>query len=335
MKIKSVMLVITLVAIVCTGIFSLMLYSGHPYSIIDNDKSDNYFYTVFKREVHYVPMGNWFALDDRNMESLNRSSFKILGQSHIADSTKVFYLYQRINGADPSSFQVIKEVFAKDNTNFYYRTHSFQDIDIASAHLVENDFYEVEDKTRKYTVQWGNYDQYAPPNQRIYPLPNGYQFLSKNYGKDNQQVYYKGIPITGAIPLSFNLLNDYYAQDSLSVYYDGKLLIGANTLSFSIIKDSIGRLLAKDNKKVYFGGLPVSNLDASSFEVIGNSYYTKDKNGVYHDFEEQFDEHPKISSYTALNVESADIDSFTPVNKEEKRDALDKGNSYWKGKVVL
>jgi len=71
-----------------------------------------------------------------------------------------------------------------------------------------------------------------------------------------------------------------YARDARTVVYEGRPLLGAHAKSFQVLDDGWGLYYAKDRRRVYAGGKPISD-DVASFQVLGGGYATDGKHGFY------------------------------------------------------
>jgi len=70
--------------------------------------------------------------------------------------------------------------------------------------------------------------------------------------------------------------------------------------------EALQREWAKDQNNVYFDGLIIEKLDSHTFQILGDTKYLKDKNGVYRE-NIQGD-----TSLWVLDVEGADPSTFGP-----------------------
>lgn len=298
----TIKLIVT-VSLIISGM--LALYFFLPYRVINQNKSDNYYFNFLKTKVHYVPMGNSFEPGNDQMNEVDVKSVSIAGRFYIKDKSHVYFRSTKIKGADAASFEILcnnNAFFAKDKNHIYFESHPFKDLDIGSFQFVGDSCggQLVKDKNHvysTYSIQYGTDPDYIIP-----PLENikaaSYQFVDKFYGKDEQFVYYKGIAITGSDPKTFALLDDY----------------------------------ARDNNHVFYQGLLVENLDAATFQLIEGGGYMKDKNGVYFGLDVK-DEGGRPAHFSGRKISGADPGSFTMIKGEKVDYARDKSGFYWSGKI--
>jgi len=137
-----------------------------------------------------------------------------------------------------------------------------------------------------------------------FTMLKNYQF----YGKDKNAVYYKGIKIEGANPVSFEMIGgssdtfghvDGYTKDDKYIFIANKKIDSADVNTFNLlhskydenvfkfIQPQLFRGLsafdngyARDKKYVFLWG-EVLEYDAATFELIGWGY-SKDRRGIYY-----------------------------------------------------
>lgn len=309
-------LILVFVIIILVGLFSC-----HPYSIVNKEKSDSYYFTSFKNQVHYVPMGNWFELGDDNLIGVDINTIEVIGNEYLRDKDQVYFKSTKIKNADPSSFVVLKRPFSKDKNKVYYNSHSFQDLDVSSFQFVEDNNLVLKDKNHAYAVPPGDFGEYGPNNLIIPFVPENLQFLNKYYGKDDKVAYYKGKPIVGSDSKSFIALDDVYGKDAQTAYYRGIPITGSDAQTF--ILDGI---FAIDRNKVYTEGIQVIGVDPATFKVLDDGDYTKDKNGVYYRVTGVYDKNRMLTHFSPGVIAGADPSSFTTLINERS------GGGYTKDK---
>ena len=318
------------VLIVLLVIVVLVLLSGHPYKIIDKDKSDSFYYNFYKTQVRYVPMGNWFELANKRLDDIDLKTVEVLGRKFIKDKDAVYFQDTKIINADPHSFVAIDNFYAKDKNRVYYCSHSFQDIDINTFEFLEDDYIVLKDKNHSYSICFGDYGLYSAKNTVIPFLPEGIVFMSRQYAKDNTLVYYNGRTIKDADTKTFVFIYDGYARDCNNVYHNGEILTGADSQSFVCMGE-----YAKDVYKVYYWGKELKGIDVSSFVVLDRTLYTKDVYGVYYNVKGVYDSAGFVIYYTAIKVEGADSLTFELIkNPTIQVDANDKYRKYVRGKAL-
>ncbi len=157
---------------------------------------------------------------------------------------------------------------------------------------------------------------FAKDQNRVYVLEeneisqadvNSFIGLDLPYAKDGQHVYFLSQIIPGADAASFESLVSTsgpvqlgaYGKDRNRVYFFGEAVDGVDAASFEVLNtpvspqewlnnhsvteidaDLFKLIFAKDNYHVYASGLPISNLDPATFELVDEKHGV-DRNGRY------------------------------------------------------
>lgn len=303
---KTNFMLIKLLIIGLLIILLAVIYFFLPYPAVNKNKSDNYYFNFLRTKVHYIPMGNSFELGNYKINSVDLKSAEIIGRNYLKDKSHVYYKYLKIKNADPGSFEILfnsNSLFAKDKNMIYFEGHSFKDVDVKSVQFAEDTSGGPIFKDKNHLCSTYSFDFYADENYIIPPVqnidPNKYQFLSDQYGKDDEVAYFKASPIIGSDAKSFILLREY----------------------------------AKDAHCVYLDGLQIRGIDPATFTTIEGGTYTKDKNGVYYLFNCVEDKDGKQMYFSAEALAGADPESFIMIKGEKIDYAKDKSKYYWGGKV--
>jgi len=113
-------------------------------------------------------------------------------------------------------------------------------------------------------------------------LENSKDVTSIDYFVDKNNIYYayKNLEkIQGADKNSFEVLGYYIAKDKNNVYYNGKKMENVDSKSFK----NFGNFIGKDKNRVFYitGNEDIKDADAESFEIMGDTYYFRDKNNIF------------------------------------------------------
>jgi hypothetical protein len=292
--------------LVCILIFVLAaVYFFLPFRIVNEQKSNNYYYNFLKTEVHYIPLGNSFELGNDEIKYVDVRSVEVVGRDYLKDKLHVYYKYRMIKNADSRTIKMLSSndnAFAMDKNMIYYEGHAFRDLDIKSLQFFgESCSSFLRDKNHLYctfTVDYSNDIDYIIPAVEGVD-PEKYQFINNFYGKDDKVAYYKGKPILGSDAKTFILLEDY----------------------------------AKDTNLVYFNGLKVKGMDAATICHIEGGGYFKDKNNVYYGLNAVENAAGNIILYSGKIVKGADPATFEMIKGEKIDYAKDKARYYWGGKA--
>lgn len=189
-------------------------------------------------------------------------------RSSSASGTSTF---ATLEGADASSFEIVGYGYGKDAWRVYYGTDIMASLDPQTFHAVGDRYYA--DKT--YVL----YGRAAMPDAdpaTFVELPGNY------YAKDARHAYYNETILEGADVKSFQALESAeYAWDKNHVYYADRQIEGADPKTFRFLKPVSFDGYTYDADQVFANGVWLKNLDAKTFERIGNSEYLRDSDSLY------------------------------------------------------
>jgi hypothetical protein len=99
--------------------------------------------------------------------------------------------------------------------------------------------------------------------------------------RDATHVYYEGVAIPGADPATYRSSDSRYSGDAGHTYYDGKVIPGARGQDADSVIVDLDFMRARDKHHVYYEGAIIEGADGASFELIGGSRISRDKNDYY------------------------------------------------------
>lgn len=228
------------------------------------------------------------------------------------DDDYVYFGTDTVVGADPKTFEIIDDQFAKDKAHVYYEGDVLEDSD--SSTFVPGPI--AKDKSNVYLLltckdnQWDQCYQkvegadpatFEPfvgglhkdkyhiffgtqiiPNADIatFKLHDGGKY-GYSYWYDKNYIFVRTYDSIGIIKekcSNLGQIGGYYLKCDDKVYYEDKLLVGADVNTMRPV--GVTSNYAKDLKIVYFDGEVVLGADAATFE-IGDGINAKDKNYTY------------------------------------------------------
>ena len=99
--------------------------------------------------------------------------------------------------------------------------------------------------------------------------------------RDKNDYYYQTTPMRVNDVASFKVIkwfeDDFWAKDAQCAYYDTVRIEDADLPSFKILEMST----AKDKNHVYYFGEVLPLADPATFEILGNSAYSRDKSHIW------------------------------------------------------
>ena len=190
-------------------------------------------------------------------------------RSTSAHGTSVF---QTLEGADATTFEVVGYEFGKDDLNVYYGSEIMASLDTKSFHALGDSYYA--DTTY---VLYGRAVIVDADPATFVDLPGNY------YAKDARRAYYNDVALEGADATSFQAIeSNEYAWDKNQVYYAGRRIEGASPKTFHFLKVSSFDGYSYDDDQVFAYDTWLKNLDVKSYERVSDSYYLKDADSLYY-----------------------------------------------------
>ncbi|MEA3449658.1 MAG: DKNYY domain-containing protein [Patescibacteria group bacterium] len=209
--------------------------------------------------------------------------------------------------ADVNSFEVLNNVYAKDNNNVYVRTDKIDNVDLSTFIILEG--YYAKDKNKVYLakpVLTGNMSANLVPGIIDGADPNTFQVLPFDYSKDKNNVYVFDRIVDGADVETF-------------VSYSGVARKDPK------IKEGEGRYNAEDKNYKYFHGNRVGVAKSNNTEFI-NDYFSKDSNNAFYNLE-------KIEGSDSSSFEIIEGGKWVNVYDKGKY-AKDNNNYYFENRIV-
>lgn len=265
---------------------------------------------------YYKDKNNIYFLNDRDdkmkLEKLNYAdpkTFEIINGNFARDDKNLYNFGYKMDGIDPKTFEALNYEMIKDKNGVYFLENISE----------ENENSEI--KTRKLNLKGLDLRSFKKVDDSDY------------YFKDKNSIYYEDSgnlhKIENADLKTFKDLDYNFAKDKNNIYYKNKKLDGIDAASFekivfNFIKDK-NRLykIDEDEEKNEIKLIPINEkVNLENFEEIGGNYYKDDKN-LYYFGENEF-----------KKIEGADPNSFKYENENYTFIAKDKNNVYFEGEKV-
>ena len=247
--------------------------------------------------------------DAKTLENVGEDNMEMAGFFG-KDSKNTYFIGKKIKDVSPKGFEILDAKYVKDDKNLYKLE------DDLSSYFLSNEI-----KTKKVSI-----DGLDVKSFKVLENNKDYYF---NYYVDKSNVYLDKDnleKITGADRNSFEILGYSIARDKNNVYNKGEKLGNIDIASFKYFENGI----AKDKNRVFYMDerKDIKNVDAKTFERMGESYYFRDKNNVFALKNDYSD-----SNYNLVLEMSKNIDrsSFDILNNEFGKD---KNGVYYFGEKI-
>ena len=192
---------------------------------------------------------------------------ELIGDYYAKDNKYVYFYGKKLKDVLPEGFETVKENYVKDSKNVYKIESEITDIIPISSDNKIN--------TKKISLDGLDVRTFRA-------LENSKDVTSIDYFVDKNNIYYAYEDlekIQGADKNSFEVLGNYIAKDKNNVYYKGKKMENVDSKSFK----NFGNFIGKDKNRVFYitGNEDIKDADASSFEIMGDTRYFRDKNNIF------------------------------------------------------
>lgn len=205
-------------------------------------------YATDKRSIYY---------GDQKIPGSDGATFKFIthekyGKAYVKDQYHVYKEGKIIEGADPTSLEVLSGDWLKDKNAIFYGAHQIFEADLATFEVIDAEL--ARDKNYLYSTFAGSYN--INPNIKD---PQSFQLVESFYYKDQEQVYYlhgsEFFHLPGVDPQTFEYLGINYSKDKNNVYYKvmtpiytHPFIVDTDPASFKVIELPLGSRLAPGGK---------------------------------------------------------------------------------------
>jgi len=302
------------------------------------------------KNVYYLDResdGITYKVEVLDTKGVDIPSFEFLGDSYnkyYRDKNNIYFLndkddkmeFEKLVGANPKTFEIVDDYFARDDKNVYFFNKKVIGVDAKTFEEVGYDI--IKDK-------------------------NGLHILIDS---NETEIKVKSLKADGIDLKTLKKLDNGYFKDKNNIYYglSGNLykIKNADLQTFEVLTSpySSSVYFAKDKNNVYYNGKKLDGIVPNDFEQI-QSYFIKDKNGIYKFEEGENEQDLKITPINAKidfknlkeldwkyfgddkNIYYFDEDSFKKVDKAdinsfERIDSTgffkDKNNVYYEGEKI-
>ena len=304
-------------------------YAGTP--IYDVDKST---FQIIMPDYYAKDKNNVYSGSDK-IKDANPDTIKILNQVYLKDDKNVFLNFgQKMENVDVATFEAIEGnvAYGKDKNNVYFLGEKIKGADAKSFEVIlePSDLVQMYSKDKNSVFIGGRKIKEAD-SKTFERLPE-----TTYYSKDKNNLYYREVKIDKIDNKTLKILYSDgidVVKNRNRIFAEGKKLNIKSPETFEIILSKYYNfpnfIYGKDDKNVYaiskfdetYSSKIIKNADVNSFEVMKNSMYTKDKNNIY------------FTRNDVVKLEGADKDSFV-IQENENDFSYDKNSVYFMGKKI-
>lgn len=300
-------MILAAIFILLTTIGALSIYGVYSFfsskrlgELINEEKSDSYFYNPDGEKTIYSPMGNWFELGKNEM-TVDRATFQVLARNYAKDQNHAYYESKVIDfDIDISTFEIKYDFVPMDKNHVYimYDHYRFEDSKEGFAIIEDAD-------------------------------PKSYMRVNYHYSKDKNHVFFYDKKVPDIDVTSFEILNDYFMKDAHFVGYFNEEKVMHKIDAMATKTESLPHDYIKDDKNIfayrYYIGNNLTDVVDSIITIpfknaetitVYNTEYLRVDNTVYFD---------------AMAIKGIDAATFELMNSGWARD---KDNLISGGKII-
>lgn len=334
---------------ILVSIVSLFGQACSPFSgAVNEEVSNNYYYSKSGKQIRYSPAGNWFELGNSEVKA-DAQSFTPLERDFAKDKDHIFFKDHMIDDeVDISSFRVEGRLaFDKDHVYIplEYMAYSIQDTITTSQKMFILEGADPASYTESEDWTWGQdaknwfygYKMIAVDYESFTPI-------NEHFCKDDYQVYTKksfDLISCDIDAKTFEMINERYVADKACIYdfvewADGEEINRINKFPYQSLESidvSHEGYLYFDNEVIY-DGILIEDANRKDFKIIDENIrsYAKNKHQVFFnglkiidaDVEtfalydnSQYAKDKNWVYYLGVRMDGVDVKSFGPLNDEK------------------
>ncbi len=275
MWIGIVLLVMSIVSVLVVAAFAFYANSPSTHNATAYDSNVSNQYYLQDGKVIYVLDGNFFQIGGTEIEGADPDSFSVIDQSYAKDINNIYYDGKPVAGANPNSVALVTSELPEDSANSGYlisdgKVFCYGEIiegaDPASFSYLLGSYAMDKDYLYYYI------DIKIPRKATPTAIPNA----NAGYIRHGEQVIFHGVVISDEAN-DFKIISDEYAVDALHVYSHGEIVEGMVSDGFAVISP----YYRKDKNQAYYFNTPIPESDSDTFKVL-NDAISKDQKNLYY-----------------------------------------------------
>ena len=275
MWIGIVLLVMSIVSVLVVAAFAFYANSPSTHNATAYDSSVSNQYYLQDGKVIYVLDGNFFQIGGTEIEGADPDSFSVIDQSYAKDINNIYYDGKPVAGANPNSVALVTSELPEGSANSGYlisdgKVFCYGEIiegaDPASFSYLLGSYAMDKDYLYYYI------DIKIPRKATPTAIPNA----NAGYIRHGEQVIFHGVVISDEAN-DFKIISDEYAVDASHVYSHGEIVEGMVPDGFTVISP----YYRKDKNQAYYFNTPIPESDSDTFKVL-NDAISKDQKNLYY-----------------------------------------------------
>jgi len=275
MWIGIVLLVMSIVSVLVVAAFAFYANSPSTHNATAYDSNVSNQYYLQDGKVIYVLDGNFFQIGGTEIEGADPDSFSVIDQSYAKDINNIYYDGKPVAGANPNSVALVTSELPEDSANSGYlisdgKVFCYGEIiegaDPASFSYLLGSYAMDKDYLYYYI------DIKIPRKATPTAIPNA----NAGYIRHGEQVIFHGVVISDEAN-DFKIISDEYAVDASHVYSHGEIVEGMVSDGFTVISP----YYRKDKNQAYYFNTPIPESDSDTFKVL-NDAISKDQKNLYY-----------------------------------------------------
>ena len=215
---------------------------------------------------------------------------------------------KKVDDADLKTFVEVNKIYGKDSKNVFYEDKKLENADVKTFQAISDEL----GKDKKYIYRYDEKMEVNPKDFQLYKNKDKIIYF-RNNGKLYEACTFLENTVVEDLD-TFEILDDEYSKDKHNIYYGGLPLSDVDMDTFQIIMPDA---YAKDKNKVYYGSRPIREVNPKTVKILSEIYLKDDKS--------VFTKYGKI--------ENADLNSFEVLG-EMNIYAKDNKNVYLFGEII-
>lgn len=278
MWVGIIFLALPIAAALIVAAFSLYANSPSTHNAIAYDSKISNQYYRQDDKVIYVLDGNFFQVGGREVEGADPETFEVIDQSYARDINNIYYDGRAVIGANSNSAILVTSEFNSNSANSGYLISDgkvFCYGELIEGADPESFSYLLGAYAMDKDYLYYYIDVKIPRKETPSAMPNA----NDRYLRHGEQVLYNGVVVSSEAS-EFKIIDDEYSVDATHVYSHGEIMEGMVAEGFTVISP----YYRKDKNQVYYFNTPIPESDPNTFKVLNDAVAKDDKHVYYNGY---------------------------------------------------